>query len=69
MTRNKLSGRISPSIGAMRQLIELDLGGNQLTGRIPMEIASLQNLRRLSLYDNKLQQEVRRIAKTFLCAF
>ncbi|KAM0859538.1 hypothetical protein ACQ4PT_047113 [Festuca glaucescens] len=53
-----LSGRISPSLGNLSLLRELDLGDNQLTGEMPPEIGQLRRLQFLNLSTNHLQGSI-----------
>ncbi|KAG8090015.1 hypothetical protein GUJ93_ZPchr0011g28111 [Zizania palustris] len=53
-----LSGRISPFLGNLSFLRELDLGGNQLSGEIPPELGRLGRLELLNLSMNALQGEI-----------
>lgn len=50
-----LSGHISPSMGNLSFLRELDLGHNQLIGRVPPELGHLGRLQLLNLSTNFLQ--------------
>ncbi|KAM3371765.1 hypothetical protein ACQJBY_018928 [Aegilops geniculata] len=49
-----LVGRIPPSIGSLRSLVNLDLSTNNLTGEIPESIGRLENLVQIELYKNYL---------------
>ncbi|KAF7045858.1 hypothetical protein CFC21_054921 [Triticum aestivum] len=51
---SNLSGRISPHLGNLSALAELDLGGNRLAGEIPPELGRLSRLRSLDLSANSL---------------
>nr|QCD25033.1 leucin-rich receptor-like kinase [Triticum aestivum] len=51
---SNLSGRISPHLGNLSGLAELDLGGNQLVGDIPPELGRLGRLCSLNLSANLL---------------
>ncbi|KAK3132677.1 hypothetical protein QOZ80_6AG0526140 [Eleusine coracana subsp. coracana] len=55
MNSFNLSGRISPFLGNLSFLRELDLGGNQLVGEIPADLARLIRLQALNLSFNQLQ--------------
>jgi hypothetical protein len=58
LPKRKLSGSISPSIGALKYLEVLRLNDNGLTGPIPREIGQLVNLRELWLYNNRLSGSI-----------
>ena len=49
---NGLTGELSPELGNISGLKELDLSGNRLTGRFPAELGELPNLRKLLLGGN-----------------
>jgi len=51
---NNLRGTISPELGKLTNLVELQLSRNQLTGSIPPEIGNLSNLQGLRLSRNEL---------------
>ncbi|XP_044979736.1 receptor kinase-like protein Xa21 [Hordeum vulgare subsp. vulgare] len=51
---SNLPGRISPHLGNLSALTELDLGGNRLSGEIPPELGRLSSLRSLNLSGNFL---------------
>ncbi|XP_038701992.1 probable LRR receptor-like serine/threonine-protein kinase At3g47570 isoform X2 [Tripterygium wilfordii] len=51
---NQIIGPIPESIGALRNLISLDLGDNNINGTIPSTIGDLQNLQRLFLLNNQI---------------
>ncbi|CAM0908452.1 unnamed protein product [Alopecurus aequalis] len=53
-----LSGSISPALGNLSLLRELDLGDNQLTGEMPSEIGQLRRLQVLNLSTNHLQGSI-----------
>ncbi|CAI9757223.1 unnamed protein product [Fraxinus pennsylvanica] len=53
-----IKGIIPNEIGNMRNLLELDIGGNELTGTIPTTLGQLRKLQKLRLDDNKLQGSV-----------
>jgi hypothetical protein len=55
---NISGGRISPFLGNLSFLRELDLGGNQLVGEIPAGLGRLIKLRSLNLSYNQLQGEI-----------
>ncbi|KAL2634248.1 hypothetical protein R1flu_005727 [Riccia fluitans] len=48
-----LHGRLSPALGRLSGLENLDLGGNNFTGSIPREIGNLSRLRILNLGNNQ----------------
>lgn len=48
-----LEGNISPFIGNMTSLVDLELSGNFLSGKIPAELGKLKNLKSLMLYYNQ----------------
>uniref|UniRef100_R7WEQ8 Receptor kinase-like protein Xa21 n=1 Tax=Aegilops tauschii TaxID=37682 RepID=R7WEQ8_AEGTA len=58
MASFNLSGRISPFLGNLSFLRELDLGDNHLAGQIPPELGHLARLRLLSLRVNSLQGSI-----------
>ena len=49
-----LAGPISPALGRLTGLVDLNLGGNDLTGPIPPELGQLVDLWSLSLWRNEL---------------
>ncbi|KAG8090012.1 hypothetical protein GUJ93_ZPchr0011g27136 [Zizania palustris] len=53
-----LSGRISPFLGNLSFLRELDLGGNLLVGEIPQELGRLSRLVSLNLSENSIQGSI-----------
>jgi receptor kinase-like protein len=53
-----ISGHISPSLGNLTFLRELDLGDNQLFGEVPMELCRLVRLQVLNLSNNQLQGQI-----------
>uniref|UniRef100_A0A0D9XTC6 Receptor kinase-like protein Xa21 n=1 Tax=Leersia perrieri TaxID=77586 RepID=A0A0D9XTC6_9ORYZ len=55
---SNLSGIISPSIGNLSFLRELDLKDNYLSGKIPPELGRLRRLRWLDLSKNSLQGSI-----------
>ncbi|WVZ51072.1 hypothetical protein U9M48_002254 [Paspalum notatum var. saurae] len=55
MNSFSLQGRISPSLGNLSFLREMDLGGNSLVGEIPPELGRLSRLVSLNLSQNSLQ--------------
>ncbi|GLJ52832.1 hypothetical protein SUGI_1125540 [Cryptomeria japonica] len=54
----QLGGSISPSIGNLSFLTQLDLHNNTLAGRIPQEIGRLQGLKVLFLSINRLEGSI-----------
>ena len=54
LLENNLSGVIPASIGALTNLITLNLSNNQLSGNIPIELGNLIKLSDLSMHDNQL---------------
>ncbi|XP_018828160.1 receptor-like protein EIX2 isoform X2 [Juglans regia] len=58
LSRNNLSGLITPKIGLLRNLQSLDLSGNQLYGEIPMSISNLNFLSQLDLSANNLSGKI-----------
>ena len=58
LSNNQLSGPISPEIGKLTQLEQLDLSMNQLSGSIPAEIGNLTNLTMLMLGDTQLNGSI-----------
>ncbi|KAF2928132.1 hypothetical protein DAI22_06g256300 [Oryza sativa Japonica Group] len=55
---SNLSGIISPSLGNLSFLRELDLGDNYLSGEIPPELSRLSRLQLLELSDNSIQGSI-----------
>ncbi|XP_058114808.1 LRR receptor-like serine/threonine-protein kinase RGI3 [Magnolia sinica] len=55
---NRLSGPLTPSLGALAQLTKLVLGRNRLSGRIPAELRSCSKLQLLDLGDNSFSGEI-----------
>ncbi|KAI4984449.1 receptor kinase-like protein Xa21 [Hordeum vulgare subsp. vulgare] len=55
---HNLTGRLSPSLGNLSFLRELDFSDNQLVGQIPPELGRLVRLRVLNLSDNLLQGSI-----------
>jgi Leucine-rich repeat (LRR) protein len=53
-----LSGHVSPFLGNLSFLRELDLGDNQLVGQIPPELGRLVRLQVMNLSYNQLQGEI-----------
>lgn len=53
-----LRGRLSPSVGNMTSLVDLELSGNYLVGGVPKELGLLKNLEHLELYYNQLEGEI-----------
>jgi Leucine-rich repeat (LRR) protein len=58
LNSKNLSGVLSPSIGGLVHLKELDLGHNGLTGEIPGEIGNCSVLESLYLNDNKFVGQI-----------
>ncbi|XP_042940342.1 receptor-like protein EIX1 isoform X2 [Carya illinoinensis] len=58
LSRNNLSGLITPKIGLLRNLQCLDLSRNQLYGEIPMSISNLSFLSQLDLSTNNLSGKI-----------
>jgi len=54
LDNNQITGEIPSEIGALTNLLNLNLTGNQLTGSIPPEIGNLTNLVFLHLSFNQL---------------
>ncbi|XP_047959715.1 LRR receptor-like serine/threonine-protein kinase FLS2 [Salvia hispanica] len=54
LIKNQLSGLIPPTIGKMKQLQRLYLGGNQLVGSIPNQLCQMNHLGELDLSMNRL---------------
>ena len=55
---NGLSGRLSPSIGMLKDLRVLDISDNDIKDTIPSEIGLLEQLEYLKLSFNQFQREV-----------
>ncbi|KAL0336540.1 UNVERIFIED_CONTAM: LRR receptor-like serine/threonine-protein kinase RPK2 [Sesamum radiatum] len=58
VSKNRLSGSIPKSIGALKSLAVLDLSWNNLSGQIPTDVMNLQNLEVLLLNGNHLSGEI-----------
>ncbi|XP_041009731.1 receptor-like protein EIX2 [Juglans microcarpa x Juglans regia] len=58
LSRNNLSGLITPKIGLLRNLLSLDLSRNQLYGEIPMSISNISFLSQLNLSTNNLSGKI-----------
>ncbi|XP_035540276.1 receptor-like protein EIX2 [Juglans regia] len=58
LSRNNLSGLITPKIGLLRNLQSLDLSRNQLYGEIPMSISNISFLSQLNLFANNLSGKI-----------
>ncbi|KAJ3076500.1 hypothetical protein HK102_005411, partial [Quaeritorhiza haematococci] len=54
LSKCKLSGMMSLTVGNLETLKELDLSNNALTGNLPTTIGKLTNLRNLNVADNQL---------------
>ena len=54
LSERRLTGIITPELGALTQLEWLSLRGNQLSGPIPPRLGDLAKLQRLDLRDNQL---------------
>ncbi|GMY35735.1 LRR receptor-like serine/threonine-protein kinase EFR [Fagus crenata] len=52
---NQIKGQIPMGIGALKNLIFLDLSGNNLIGNIPSTIGGLEGLQRLDLRENNIE--------------
>ncbi|CAL0302568.1 unnamed protein product [Lupinus luteus] len=57
-SNNRLTGPLSPKIGALGELTKLNLGNNQLSGRIPAQILSCTKLQLLDLGMNSFCGEI-----------
>ena len=55
---NGLSGRLSPSIGELKNLRELDVSDNEIKDTIPSEIGLLEQLEYVKLSFNRFQREM-----------
>lgn len=49
---NEFSGTLSPTIGLLTNLVELDISENKLRGALPTEVGLMTSLTRLQLYSN-----------------
>ncbi|RWR91422.1 LRR.XII-like protein [Cinnamomum micranthum f. kanehirae] len=58
ITDQSLGGSLSPHIGNLSFLRNIDLSGNKLEGCIPQEIGHLSRLRNLSLFNNSFVGEI-----------
>ncbi|KAI3467242.1 hypothetical protein Pfo_023905 [Paulownia fortunei] len=58
VSKNRISGSIPKSVGALKSLALLDLSWNNLTGQIPEDLMSLQNLEVLLLNGNQLSGKI-----------
>ncbi|XP_042942796.1 receptor-like protein EIX2 [Carya illinoinensis] len=58
LSRNNLSGLITPKIGLLRNVESLDLSRNQFYGEIPMSISNLSFLNQLDLSANDLSGKI-----------
>jgi Leucine-rich repeat (LRR) protein len=54
LPRNKLAGTITPLVGNLTHLTQLNLSNNELSGHVPTEIENLTQLTILRLYSNQL---------------
>ncbi|KAF5728034.1 putative Phytosulfokine receptor precursor [Tripterygium wilfordii] len=54
LSNNKISGKILPGIGKLKQLHVLDLSRNNITGTIPISISDMDNLEVLDFSNNDL---------------
>ncbi|KMZ66312.1 putative Receptor protein kinase [Zostera marina] len=55
MVDQNLTGIISPSLGYLRSLTTIQLGGNQLTGKVPKILARISSLKLLDITRNNIQ--------------
>ncbi|CAL4950947.1 unnamed protein product [Urochloa decumbens] len=54
LSKNRLTGSLPPSLGALRGLLKMDLSNNLLQGSIPPSLGELKNLTLLDLRNNSL---------------
>ncbi|CAL4964686.1 unnamed protein product [Urochloa decumbens] len=54
LSKNRLTGSLPPSLGALRGLLKMDLSNNFLQGSIPPSLGELKNLTLLDLRNNSL---------------
>ncbi|KAK1263324.1 putative receptor protein kinase TMK1 [Acorus gramineus] len=55
LQNRKLNGTISPSLGELKSLVNIKLGGNSLSGMIPGSLTGLKSLKMLNLTANNLK--------------
>jgi Leucine-rich repeat (LRR) protein len=61
-----LAGRISPSLGNLSFIREIDLGNNHLEGQIPEELGQLRRLQVLNLTRNLLEGSSGKVHSTLV---
>ncbi|XP_061999106.1 receptor-like protein EIX1 [Rosa rugosa] len=58
LSRNHLTGQITPDIGKLQSLDSLDISRNQIDGAIPTSLARIDRLAYLDLSYNRLSGEI-----------
>jgi hypothetical protein len=58
VTSNRITGKIPPGIGNLKNLQTLSLEMNRLSGEIPEEICGLKSLARINIRANNISSEI-----------